>query len=223
VRIMHRPRHRRHKGGPLRGGAATTCRALAGDQQLSQAAAFQQLHAEIRTSFMIACVVDRHEVGVIEVWRPLQRHCGSRCKWAGDAPRRRDHLQSHEAVQADLTSPVGRRPFRPVRSPPAPRSRKKTDLCPAGKMPPLSSGPATAHAPRFVRPAQPRATSRNAAARLDALLIGEERRQVLQQARGWRLSCFRGRQVGPVRWPEASEDDLAQRCSRSVNSTSLRP
>jgi hypothetical protein len=69
---------------------------------LSQVSPFQQLHREIRLIVLHPDVVDRHDVGVVQLGRVLRLNLESADGLGrGEVPREH-HLQRHHAPRADL-------------------------------------------------------------------------------------------------------------------------
>ena len=87
--VMHRPRDGRQQlGRALR----DHCRQRG--SVLGEAAALDQLHAEVMLALVLADLVDRHDVGMIEIGRGLRLgvealHVGGGGQLAG-----KDHLES---------------------------------------------------------------------------------------------------------------------------------
>jgi hypothetical protein len=72
VGVIHRPRHRRQQPGRPPLVLFPGRRPLAAGQGVGQAAALDQLHAEVALPLVFADLVDRHDVGVVEVGRRVE-------------------------------------------------------------------------------------------------------------------------------------------------------
>ena len=94
--IMDRAGDGRHQG---RGGARV--RGVSPDVR-RQAPAVDELHAEVMVPFVLADLVDGHDVRVIEVRRGLRLQAEPLQVVGGREPAGPDHLQRQHAVQADL-------------------------------------------------------------------------------------------------------------------------
>ena len=72
-----------------------------------QAAALDQLHAEVVLALVLADLVDRHDVRVIAACAAASASMRNRCDLGrrGELARQ-DHLERHRAVEADLPGPV---------------------------------------------------------------------------------------------------------------------
>ncbi len=69
-----------------------------------QVPALDELHAEVMVPFVLADLVDRHDVRVIEVRRGLRLQAEPLQVVGGREPARSHHLERHHAVEADLAS-----------------------------------------------------------------------------------------------------------------------
>ncbi len=100
MRIVHRSRYRRQQ---VCGQPEVAAEAL---QLLGQAAAFDELHAEVVQSLVLADLVDWDNVGMVEMGGGLGLALEALHVLVGGQLSGEDHLKGHGSVEADLAGLV---------------------------------------------------------------------------------------------------------------------
>ncbi len=98
--VMHGASHRRHQARGIAGVVPKS-----GGQQC-EIAAFDQLHAEIVVAFVLTHLIDRDDMGMIEVRGGLGLEPEPHQVIGGGEPPGPNHFERQHAIQADLASTV---------------------------------------------------------------------------------------------------------------------